>query len=160
MHEPRVLSVGVPNCMFFSPSLSIFLIGNIDTKEHLDTCLSLQFYSRLRLLQQLLPLLLKSPRGARVLSVLNAGWERKMLDSDIGLSNPSHYSIGAAVDHTNTLMTLGLEYFAERNKEVTFLHTFPGLVSTRIFTRLKAPREAGLVKSVLVVFLSRFVGVV
>lgn len=58
-----------------------------------------------------------------------------MLDSDIGLENPTNYGIGAAVDHTTTLMTLGLGYFAENNKEITFIHTFPGLVSTEIFTK-------------------------
>jgi hypothetical protein len=105
----------------------------------------------MRLTQNLLLLLRKSPRP-RGLNVLNAGWERKVLDSDIGLSNPSNYSIGRCVDHTTTLMTLGLEYLAGNNREITFLHTFPGLVSTEIFTRLKAPEGSGVLKRALVVF--------
>jgi hypothetical protein len=53
-------------------------------------------------------------------------------------------------------MTLGLEYFAENNKEITFIHTFPGLVPTQIHTRLKAPEGSGVVGKALVVLLSRF----
>jgi hypothetical protein len=150
--------------LYISPLLSLISSlwlkdREIDTKEHLDTCLSLQYYSRMRLTQNLLPHLRKSPRP-RVLNVLNADWERKMLDSDIGLSDLSNYSIGRCVDHTTTLMTLGLEYLAENNNEITFLHTFPGLVSTSIFTRLKAPGGSGVLKRALVVFLSRFVSIV
>ena len=53
-------------------------------------------------------------------------------------------------------MALGLEYFAESNKEITFLHTLPRLVPIQIYTRLKEPEGSGVVGKVLVALLSRF----
>jgi hypothetical protein len=84
----------------------------------------------MRLIQNFLPLLRKYPRP-RVLSVLNAGWERKMIDEDIGLSNPANYGVTTAVPHTTTLMTLGLEYFAENNEEITSFTLSLGLCQPR-----------------------------
>jgi hypothetical protein len=51
------------------------------------------------LIQNILPLLRKAPRP-RVLSVLNAGWERKMIDEDIGLSNPADYGVTTPHNYT------------------------------------------------------------
>jgi hypothetical protein len=115
VYEPRMFSytcteLYAVSSPFLSPDSPL---AQTDTKEGLDICISLQYYSRIRLIQNLLPLLRKSPRP-RALSVLNAGWERKMIDEDIGLSNAANYGITTVVPHTTTLMTLGLEYFADR----------------------------------------------
>jgi len=67
--------------------LDIELRNCTDTKEGLDRSFALFYYSRIRLIMNLLPLIRQSPRP-RVLSVLNGGREKAMLDDDIGLENP------------------------------------------------------------------------
>jgi NAD(P)-dependent dehydrogenase (short-subunit alcohol dehydrogenase family) len=80
--------INVPTCLcllfcFFDPMLTSL----IDTKEGIDVCFALQYYSRVRLTTNLLPLLRKSPRP-RILSVLSGGQEKKMIEDDLGLQNP------------------------------------------------------------------------
>ncbi|KUJ21579.1 uncharacterized protein LY89DRAFT_681043 [Mollisia scopiformis] len=127
------------------------------TKEGMgiDLCFALQFYSRLRLTSNLLPLLRNSQRP-RVLTVLSGGKEAKMLDEDIGLQNPQNYGLAPAISHCATLTTLSLEYLAENDKQITFMHNYPGLVSTDLFARLSAPESFGILgKGLFAVF--RFV---
>lgn len=109
----------------------------------MDLCFALQYYSRLRLAQNLLPLLRKSTRP-RLLTVLAGGNEDRMLDEDIGLENPQNYGLRVATVHTTTMTTLSLEYLAENDKHITFIHAFPGLVSTGLFSRLRAPATFGI----------------
>ncbi|CZT52701.1 uncharacterized protein RSE6_14060 [Rhynchosporium secalis] len=54
------------------------------TKEGLEVCFAISYYSRIRLITNLLPLLRQSP-NPRVLSVLCGGKEKFMLENDIGL---------------------------------------------------------------------------
>jgi hypothetical protein len=89
--------------------------------------------------------------------VLNGGKEKRMLDDDIGLENPANFGARAAINHTTTMMTLALEYLSKSEKEITFLHAFPGLVATDNFSRLTAPRSFGILGKLFVVFISRFV---
>jgi hypothetical protein len=143
VYEPGMFSgtcteLYVLSSPFLPPNLPL---TQIDPKESLDICFSLPYYSCMHLIQNPLPLLRKSPRS-RVLSVLNAGWERKMIDEDIG-SDPVNYGVAAAVPHITTLMTLGLEYSAENNKGITFIHTFPGLCQPRFILGWKYRRGVG-----------------
>ncbi|KAG0645095.1 Oxidoreductase andH [Hyphodiscus hymeniophilus] len=62
------------------------------TEEGLDLCLVIQYYSRIRLVSILLPLLRASPRGGRILSVLDGGREKPIITTDLGLDNPANYS--------------------------------------------------------------------
>lgn len=59
--------------LFMSPGFFTFE-GHVDTKEGLDPSMSTRYYSRLRAVQRLLPLLNAAP-GPRVVSVLAAGEE-------------------------------------------------------------------------------------
>lgn len=134
----------------------IALTNCTDTKEGLDRCFALSYYSRIRLVTNLLPLLRQSPRP-RVLSVLNGGREKPMLDEDIGLEKPKNFGARAAMNHTTTMMTLALEYLSKSEKQITFMHAFPGLVATDNFSRLTAPKSFGLLGKLFVAFISRFV---
>jgi len=125
------------------------------TKEGIDLCLAIQYYSRIRLTTNLLPLLRKSSRP-RILSVLSGGNEKQMHDDDIGLENPHNYSWNAAVNHIATMMTLSFEYLAENDKQITFIHSFPGLVRTEIFSRLAPAEEAGMLGSTVLAIMARF----
>ncbi|TVY81324.1 Oxidoreductase lepF [Lachnellula suecica] len=129
------------------------------TKEGLDMCFALSYYSRIRLLSNLLPLLRQSTRP-RVLSLLNGGKEQAIRTEDLGLENAQNFSSRAAINHTTTMMTLALEYLSENDKTITFMHVFPGLVATDNFARLTAPKTFGILGKVLVAFISRFVSTV
>jgi NAD(P)-dependent dehydrogenase (short-subunit alcohol dehydrogenase family) len=113
-----------------------------DTKEGLETSFALSYYSRIRITQNLLPLLRHSPHP-RVLSVLNAGKEKTMLEDDLGLEQ--HWSSGNLMNHTVTMTSLAFKYLAEdeNNKNILFLHATPGLVHTEIYSKLTAPESSG-----------------
>ncbi|TGO60050.1 hypothetical protein BOTNAR_0152g00220 [Botryotinia narcissicola] len=131
------------------------------TKEGLEVTFALSYYTRMRLLTNLLPLLRCSPRP-RILSVLNAGQELKMQDEDIGLQNPENFGPRVAINHTTTMMTLGLEYLSQSdaNQRITFIHSFPGLVASDNFARLAAPDSFGLLGKMLVPLIGTFFSVI
>lgn len=103
-----------------------------ETSEGLDKKFSLHYYSRLRFVQNLLPLLNKaaelgSKSPARVISVLGAGLETSMNMDDLALK--SSYSVRACADHAITMNTSALRQLASNNKAVSFIHSQPGGVS-------------------------------
>ncbi|MCJ1248159.1 hypothetical protein MMC30_005376 [Trapelia coarctata] len=144
------------DCLYMSPGL-IPLNGPQYTKEGLETCFAVSYYSRMRLTWNLLPLLRQSPRP-RVLSVLSGGREKRMRDEDIGLEQ--HWAPRAVINHTTTMTSLALEHLAENDKRITFLHAFPGLVRTDIFARLTAPESSGVRWRLLLAIIRGLVAVV
>lgn len=78
------------------------------------------------------------------MTVLNAGKEKPVIKEDLGLEDEKNWSAVAAVNHTTTATTLALDILNEdpSNKNVTFMHAFPGLVRTDIFSKLKAPEAS------------------
>lgn len=72
---------------------------------------------------------------ARVVSVLGAGHEKKLLIDDLDLRK--HYSVEACDVHATTMTSLMVKEFASRYPSVTFIHTYPGIVKSGI------AREAG-----------------
>ncbi|KAK4451985.1 hypothetical protein QBC34DRAFT_294368 [Podospora aff. communis PSN243] len=124
--------------LFMSPGL-MPLNGPQLTSENLETCFVLSYYGRIRLIQNLLPLLRQAP-APRVLSVLAAGREKPFVEDDLGFEQPKNWSAGGAINQITVLMSLGLEYIAEREKKVLFVHSYPGLVRTDIVARLEAPK--------------------
>ena len=94
---------------------------------------SIQYYSRMRFIVNLLPLLSQASilgQPARVVSVLGAGKEGKILRNDLPLKD--NYSFKNCVTHAITLTTLALEQLAMANPGVEFIHTSPGVVRTNI----------------------------
>ncbi|PVH78301.1 hypothetical protein DL98DRAFT_573219 [Cadophora sp. DSE1049] len=121
--------------LYMSPGMYP-LNGPEYTKEGLETCFAISYYSRLRLLSNLLPLLRRSP-NPRILNVLSGGREKAILETDIGLEKPENWSSRAIINHTTTMTSLAFYYLAEKdeNREIVFIHSFPGLVRTQIFAR-------------------------
>ena len=77
-----------------------------------------------------------------MLSVLNGGRETRLLEHDIGLEkNWSLISVGS---HTTTMTSLAFEHLAASNKQITFLHSFPGMVKTDVIARMTPPESSGL----------------
>jgi hypothetical protein len=92
--------------------------------EGIDTLLSLHFYARLRIVNNLLPLLTASPL-ARVVSILAGGKEKAIDLDDLEGLNSSSMSGGAA-----TRTTLAFEELANKYPSISFVHFYPGLVNT------------------------------
>ena len=90
----------------------------------------------------LLPLLRKAPRPV-VLSVLNGGKEKLLLETDLGLEK--NWSFSGLINHTVTMTSLAFDYLSkdESNKKISFLHAAPGLVKTDIFARLTPLEGSG-----------------
>ncbi|KAL1606140.1 hypothetical protein SLS60_003541 [Paraconiothyrium brasiliense] len=103
--------------------------GAVYTEEGLESCFAVSYYSRLRLISNLLPLLHKSSQP-RVLSVLNGTKEKKIDEEDIGLERK--WGIAAVVNHTTICTSLAFDHLASNDsqKHITFLHVTPGFVST------------------------------
>ncbi|KAJ8610653.1 hypothetical protein MRB53_038432 [Persea americana] len=98
-----------------------------DTKEGREVCMMLSYYSRMRLIYNLLPLLRLSA-NPKVLSVLYAGGEGLMNDNDLGLESNWHWR--ALTKHANTMMSISLRQLSATEEKVTFIHAFPGVVAT------------------------------
>ncbi|RDL31189.1 Uncharacterized protein BP5553_09978 [Venustampulla echinocandica] len=144
--------------LYMSPGL-VPLNGPEYTKEGLEMCFAISYYSRMRLTWNLLPLLRQSPRP-RVLTVLNGGREQPMRDEDLGLEIPHHWATLAAINHTTTMTSLAFEHLAENDKRITFVHAFPGWVKTDIFSRMTAPESSGVTWKVVLALIQGLVAIV
>ncbi|KAI9894028.1 MAG: hypothetical protein M1814_004798 [Vezdaea aestivalis] len=104
-----------------------------ETAEGLDVSMTTRYYSRMRLLQQLLPLL--SAGNGRVVSCLAAGKEGALNEDDLDLKDPKNYGLIKAAVHTSTMMTLTMDVWAEQHPNVSFIHFYPGVVITPSFSK-------------------------
>jgi hypothetical protein len=91
-------------------------------------------------------------------SVLSGGKEGQMNDEDIGLENPDNYNWQGAIAHHATMTTLAFEYLAENEKKITFLHVFPGLVHTELFSGVTAPESSEFLARTLTALFARLGG--
>ncbi|RYC64487.1 hypothetical protein CHU98_g1712 [Xylaria longipes] len=102
-----------------------------ETAEGLEIAQSLEYYSRMLCILQLLPLLGKA-EAARVISVLGGGVERATsinLD-DLDLKKPGNFSGINAQTQYIAMNTTTLDKLAGDNPGVTFIHSWPGWVNT------------------------------
>lgn len=132
------------------------LTGAEYTSEGLETCFTISYFSRARLLFNLLPLLNESGRP-RVLSVLNGGMERRIDEQDVGLDK--NWTLTRLVNHSTLLTSLTFDHIAAQNPNLTLIHNAPGLVESDNVRRLRAPPDAsffyrvylGAVKAIIAV---------
>ena len=118
--------------LFMSPGFLAFEGRNLTT-EDLEPSMTTRYYSRLRAVQLLLPLLNKAtmPGGPRVISVLAGGLERALNEEDLGLDIPGNWSVWESSFHSATMGTLCLELLASQNPLLSVVHWNPGPVATR-----------------------------
>ena len=93
--------------------------------------MSLLYYSRIRFIQLLAPLLTASALPARIISVYAAGMESsgKFFASDLGLREPGHYSFANCRAHVVHMKTLMFEHFAKHyDGKMALVHVYPGVV--------------------------------
>ncbi|KAJ9111698.1 hypothetical protein QFC19_001058 [Naganishia cerealis] len=120
------------------------------TGSSLDLKMCLHYYARMLIIRELLPCL---STNATVLSVLDG----KRSDAnasgikwdDMDLSQPGNYGVAKAAEHCLSFTDIQLQDFAvQSNKEGTprrsFIHAYPGFVSTDIFNTPRLPWYARL----------------
>lgn len=108
------------------------LIWFLESPEGIDRKMTLNFYSRMRFIYNLNPLLRNAtsstPNFARTLSVLGPGHEGAVNLDDLELK--TGYSGMTCANHTIVMSDLMTTEFAEREPTVTYVHSNPGVVNT------------------------------
>jgi hypothetical protein len=101
-----------------------------DTGEGLDQMMSLVYYSRIRFILQLMPLLevSNSPDGAHIVSIDAAGTVGKLFRNDLSLLDPSHYSYINVKSHAAYMTTMAFEQLASQHTRLAFVYMYPGMV--------------------------------
>ncbi|KAL2067968.1 hypothetical protein VTL71DRAFT_16066 [Oculimacula yallundae] len=120
--------------VFTSPGFLAFG-GRQESEEGIDVPHALRYYSRLRFIYNLLPLLKASPLP-RVISILAGGQEKAIDIHDLEVKND--FTFIKAAENGTTQTTLALEELAKTNPEITFIHKYPGFVNSGVIDRLLA----------------------
>lgn len=119
-----------------SRRLTIYVITTA-TKEGLDAFLSMTYYSRIRFIMQLMPLLTASPVPGHVISIYTGGMEdgtAKPGELPIGLPPPKTYGITTVRKHTCFMKNFVFEELADQHAgHLSLSHIFPGLVDGPTF---------------------------
>ena len=92
------------------------------------------YYSKVQAVNTLLPLL-NASKNPHVLAILAGGQEGALTVDDLDLRKPGNYSFAKAAVHNGSMLTLMFERFAASYPNISFVHSFPGLVATPILTR-------------------------
>jgi len=135
MSEIRTLKEQIKAVDVLILSQGVIRLGDrAPTKENIDDRLALNYYGRVLLVNEFLPLLRASPLGGKVLFILNGkvGNPSKVNWNDMALE--TSYSILSFANHTATFTDLAIQYLASQpeNATITFTHAYPGLVDTSI----------------------------
>lgn len=98
------------------------------TREGLRTMWALSYFSRMRLISNLLDHLRRGESLRRVVCVMAGSREGPIDPNDVsGRKVPIRQARG----HLSSCITFGLEHFAEMAPEVSFIHDHPGSVPTK-----------------------------
>lgn len=111
-----------------------------ETAEGLEVAQSLAYYSRMLFIAHLLPLL-GGAENPRVISVLGGGMERGVDLEDLELKKQGNFGPRKFQMQYITMNTLGLEKLANDVSDVTFIHSWPGLVNTGNIRRGTEPNS-------------------
>ncbi|CAF3591031.1 unnamed protein product [Fusarium graminearum] len=108
--------------------------GRKETNEKLEPSFTTRYYSRVRSIQTLLPLLNRSA-NPHVVNILAGGMEGPLVEDDLDLAKPGNYGVASSANQVATMLTLLLERFAQENPKISFVHAFPGLTATPLLSR-------------------------
>ena len=104
--------------------------GFTPTVDGNDQKMTLHYYSRMGMIQSLLPALKQSSMPAVVLSILSGGVHSPYPHLDTDPSLEKNYSIKNAADAAGFYNDLCLDQFAVDHPEIRFVHACPGFVNT------------------------------
>lgn len=117
-----------------------------ESHEGMDRKFTLNYFSRMRFITNLLPQLQAAasspPHFSRTLSILGAGHEGTVNFSDLDLSKS--YSGQSCANHTIVMNDFFAEELAKRNPGTSFIHSSPGIVMTNIARELPLWARVGL----------------
>lgn len=129
------------NMLFMTPG-GLSLVGRRETSEGLDKLFALRYYARMRFVQNLLPLLEAAETApGRVVSVLGGGFEGNIDTNNLDLKRG--YNIVSCAMHSVTMTSLAMEHLAA-SRRASFVHVYPGLVGTNIYTNSFPPPLAAV----------------
>ncbi|RMY75865.1 hypothetical protein D0863_02316 [Hortaea werneckii] len=100
--------------------------------EGLDTSISLRYYGRIRLAQNLLPCM---SSHARVLSILGGGGKEGKIIEDARGSGAEDIVFPASMAQFASMTTLSFDRLAREYPRKSFVHVFPGLTRTGLLGR-------------------------
>ncbi|KUJ06448.1 uncharacterized protein LY89DRAFT_692431 [Mollisia scopiformis] len=124
----------VLNLLFMSQG--VMSMDRSKTSEHVHLLAALNYYSRIRFITNLLPLLQNAPTLRRVVNVGGGGLEGPLDVTDFpALRVPVPELRG----HLITLVTFGIEAVAKTAPTVSFIHNYPGTVYTGLYRDMDAP---------------------
>lgn len=154
-----------------------------ETPEALHYPTALTYYSRIRLIVNLLPLLQKATSLRRVVTVFGGTKEGALCTADLqgrtlvsppslsspyppspsppittGVGNAAGSACLALRGHTASMMTLALESLALEAPDVSFVHSFPGFVRTNLGRDAARAARAASAMGLVKVVLNRVVG--
>jgi NAD(P)-dependent dehydrogenase (short-subunit alcohol dehydrogenase family) len=131
--EPKI------NCLFLTAGY-MSLQGRKSTAEGIDRKMSVNYYSRIRWMFNMMPTLEKASQDgelARVITVLAAGSEGDVRLDDLDLKH--NFTLHACLAHCVMLTDFMIEQLAQRHPDVSFSHSYPGTVKTGIANQLTGP---------------------
>ena len=115
--------------LFLTPGYAPFGTRR-ETAEGVEVVQSLEYYLRMLFILHLVPLLAEA-EAPRVDSVLAGGLERASVDlDDLDLKKPGNFGAMKTRTQYPAMTTTTLEKLATDNPNVTFIHSWPGLVNT------------------------------
>lgn len=113
----------------------------METSEGIEIAQSLEYYSRMLFVTHLLPVISKA-EAPRVVSVLGGGLEKATIDlEDLDLKKPGNFGGVKAQGQYLTMNTATLDKLANENPDITFIHSWPGWVSTGNVRRGRDPNS-------------------
>ncbi|KAI1211904.1 NAD(P)-binding protein [Annulohypoxylon truncatum] len=111
-----------------------------ESNEGLDKYFSLYYYSRMRLVERFLPLLIASPNGGHVVSVFNSSIQSSLVLDDLTLRNPRNQTLRTRFAHFVGMTNIFMEELARRNSgRLALCHYHPGFVPTNILNSSNLP---------------------
>ncbi|KAL7918408.1 hypothetical protein ACQKWADRAFT_245852 [Trichoderma austrokoningii] len=114
-------------------SQGVFDLSRNVTSEGLHLLTALNYYSRIRIIENLMPLVQQAPSLRRVVSVGSGGYEGNLDTADFqGLKVPKEN----LREHISTLVTLGLQTVAKSSPDVSIVHHYPGTVKTPLLKNM------------------------
>ncbi|KAF7590367.1 hypothetical protein BBP40_002919 [Aspergillus hancockii] len=119
-----------------------------NTPEGLESNYALRYYSRMRFVHNLVPLLSASKAPARVVTVLAGGQEGKVDENDLDLQKK--WSFLKSGTYAATMNSMAIEHLASVHPTISFVHVFPGLVRTPLMNK-----TLGSFAGTIATFLSR-----
>lgn len=123
------------------------LKGRDETAEGLDRKFALHYYTRMRFVQQLTPLLSaaaaatsqatsSSPSLSRVVSVLDPQAGLRATPNFTDLSLKSTFSLKNCMVHASAMQSLSAYHLSQQHPDTTFIHAYPSGVDTGVLRKV------------------------